>query len=213
MSDSTRDPWRNAVRTAWSSLLKTKTACKTLLRSLSKTACEVALTARSTSETTDTSSKRYVIQNTTDELLNYELRRKMRKVGVQVQDSGVALGWHTFVDDPGRDLGVGKLVHLGEPPELSDLVQPDAPPIPTATLQEVRLSIPFVGKNTDDTDTAYTTGEETESGPLDITEYIEADFAQGSELLRARRRLRDHRRPRPVATVMSEAGSGTGANS
>ena len=33
----------------------------------------------------------YVIQNTTDKLVNYELRRKMRKVGVQVQDIGVSL--------------------------------------------------------------------------------------------------------------------------
>ena len=97
-----------------------------------------------------------MIQNTTDKLINYELRRKMRKVGVQVQDIGVALCWHTFVDDAGRDLGIAKLVHIGQPPELGDLVQPDAPQIPTAQPQDVNISIPFVGMDTDDTDNAYT---------------------------------------------------------
>jgi hypothetical protein len=135
-------------------------------------------TFKTSTEVTDTSSKRYVIQNTTDKLVNYELRRKMRKVGVQVQDIGVSLCWHTFVDDAGRDLGVGKLVHIGEPPELSDLVQPDAPPMPMAQAQEVSLSIPFVGIDTDDTDNAYTDGTETEVGIFDSTEHIQAEFDQ-----------------------------------
>ena len=136
-------------------------------------------TFKTSTETTDTSSKRYVIQNTTDKLVNYELRRKMRKVGVQVQDIGVSLCWHTFVDDAGRDLGIAKLVHIGQPPDLSDLVQPEAPAIPTSQSQEVSLSIPFVGKDTDDTDNQYTDGTETESGGLfDATEHIQADFDQ-----------------------------------
>jgi len=135
-------------------------------------------TFKTSTEITDTSSKRYVIQNTTDKLVNYELRRKMRKVGVQVQDIGVSLCWHTFVDDPGREIGIAKLVHIGEPPELADLVQPDAPPIPTAQAQEVSISIPFVGIDTDDTDNAYTDGTETEVGLLDSTEHIQADFDQ-----------------------------------
>jgi hypothetical protein len=135
-------------------------------------------TFRTSTEVTDTSSKRYVIQNTTNKLLNYELRRKMRKVGVQVQDVGVSLCWHAFVDDPARDLGIAKLVHLGQPPELGDLVQPDAPQMPMAQTQEVSITIPFVGLDTDDTDNAYTDGTETESGGLDSTEHIQADFAQ-----------------------------------
>jgi hypothetical protein len=135
-------------------------------------------TFRTSSELTDTSSKRYVIQNTTDRLVNYELRRKMRKVGVQVQDIGIALCWHTFVDDPGRELGIAKLVHMGEPPHLADLVQPDAPPMPTPTTQEVSVSIPFVGLNTSDTDIAYTDGIETEVGFFDSEERIQADFEQ-----------------------------------
>src|SRR5262245_22890532 len=135
-------------------------------------------TFKTSTEITDTSSKRYVLQNTTDQLVNYELRRKMRKVGVQVQDIGVSLCWHTFVDDAGRDLGIAKLVHIGEPPELADLVQPDAPPLPTAQAQEVSIAIPFVGIDTDDTDNAYTHGTETEVGFLDSPEHIQADFEQ-----------------------------------
>ena len=135
-------------------------------------------TFKTSTEVTDTSSKRYVIANTTENLVNYELRRKMRKVGVQVQDIGVALCWHTFVDDPARDLGIAKLIHIGEPPQLGDLVQPEAPPMPTAQAQDVSISIPFVGIDTDDTDNEYTDGTETESGGLDSTEHIQPDFPQ-----------------------------------
>lgn len=136
-------------------------------------------TFKTSTEETDTSSKRYVIQNTTDQLVNYELRRKMRKVGVQVQDIGVSLCWNTFVDDAGRDVGISKLVHIGQPPDLSDLVQPEAPVIPTAVAQELSLAIPFVGIDTDDTGNQYTDGHETDSsGIFDLEEHIQADFAQ-----------------------------------
>lgn len=135
-------------------------------------------TFKTSTEITDTSSKRYVLQNTTDKLVNYELRRKMRKVGVQVQDIGVALCWETFVDDPGRDIGISKFVHIGQPPELGDLVQPDAPEIPTTKIQDVSIAVPFVGLDTADTDNAYTDGTETEVGTFDNTEHIQADFDQ-----------------------------------
>ncbi len=135
-------------------------------------------TFKTSTEVTDTASKRYVIANGTSELMNYELRRKMRKVGVQVQDIGVALCWHTFVDDAGRDLGISRLVHIGEPPELGDLPQPEAPEFPTSQPQEVNIAIPFVGLNTDDVDNAYTDGVETEVGLIDQTEKIQADFEQ-----------------------------------
>ena len=32
----------------------------------------------------------------------------MRQVGVQVQDIGTFLCWQTYVDDPGRELGLGQ---------------------------------------------------------------------------------------------------------
>lgn len=134
-------------------------------------------TFKTSTEVTDTSSKRYVLANNTNKLVNYELRRKMRTVGVQVQDIGVALCWHTFVDDAGRDLGVAKLVHIGQPPELGDLIQPDAPQNPTSQAQNVNITIPFVGLDTDDTDNAYTNGTETESA-LDFDEHIQFEFEQ-----------------------------------
>ena len=118
-------------------------------------------TFKTSTEITDTSSKRYVLQNKTNKLVNYELRRKMRKVGVQVQDIGVQLCWQTFVDDVGRTLGVGRLVHMAEPPELGDLQQPDAVPMPGVIIEQVHINIPFVGLDTDDTDNAYTDGTET----------------------------------------------------
>ncbi len=76
-------------------------------------------TFRTIIETTDTSSKRYVISNpSTDKLQNYELRRKMRQVGVQMQDVGSYLCWETFVDEPGKNLGLGNLVHIAKPADL-----------------------------------------------------------------------------------------------
>ncbi|NUR28233.1 MAG: hypothetical protein HOV83_20730 [Catenulispora sp.] len=85
-------------------------------------------TFRTVTETTDTTSRRYVVQNTTDQLVNYELRRKMRKVGVQVQHLGARLSWQVFIDDPGRDLGFGELVHVAQAPDLSGLKKPEQPP-------------------------------------------------------------------------------------
>jgi hypothetical protein len=85
-------------------------------------------TLRTVTETTDMSSKRYVLANTTDKLINYELRRKMRQVGVQLQDYGTRLCWQAYVDDPGDDLGVPIFVHAAPPPDLQDLKVPEAPP-------------------------------------------------------------------------------------
>ncbi|MEU7880171.1 hypothetical protein [Microbispora bryophytorum] len=85
-------------------------------------------TFKTVTETTDVSSKRYVLQNSTAELINYELRRKMRQVGVQVQDIGTFLCWETFVDEPGRALGLAELVHIAKPADLQP--QPDQNEIP-----------------------------------------------------------------------------------
>ena len=79
-------------------------------------------TFKTITETTDTSSKRYVLTNpSAEKLINYEMRRKMRKVGVQVQDMGSYLCWETFVDEPGKNLGLANLVHIAKP---ADLVPP-----------------------------------------------------------------------------------------
>ena len=84
-------------------------------------------TFRTVTETTDTSSRRYVLQNTTSRLVSYELSRKMRKVAVQVQDLGRQLCWQAFVDNPGDTLGLGEFVNSAassldpgiKPPRLS----------------------------------------------------------------------------------------------
>lgn len=92
-------------------------------------------TFKTVTETTDTSSKRYLLTNTTQDLINYELRRKMRQVGVQVQDIGTYLCWETFVDEPGRNLGLSNLVNISKPadlavvPDQSEIVLPPDKPI------------------------------------------------------------------------------------
>lgn len=85
-------------------------------------------TFKTVTETTDVSSKRMVLNNTTDKLLNYELRRKMRQVAVQVQDIGTYLCWQTFVDRPGDYLGLSTLVHIAEKPNGQAPQPPDAIP-------------------------------------------------------------------------------------
>lgn len=125
----------------------------------------VKSTFRTVTETTDTSSKRYVLNNTTKDLINYELRRKMRQVGVQVQDIGTYLCWQTFVDDPGRNLGIAKLVHIAKDPELGAVVPPESVPRPGLHSTQVTIDIPFVPATEDtepddDMDEAYRDGVE-----------------------------------------------------
>ncbi len=122
-------------------------------------------TFRSVTETTDTSSKRYVLSNTTDELLNYELRRKLRQVGVQVQDIGTYLCWQTYVDDPGRQLGVARLVHVAKGPEGGSTPPPEGTPRPVNVVTQRAIDIPFVPRTEDtvpedDMHEAYADGKE-----------------------------------------------------
>jgi len=101
-------------------------------------------TFKTVTETTDTSSRRYVVQNTTNELVNYELRRKMRKVGVQVQHIGARLSWQVYLDAPGRDLGLGELVHVVTAPDLSGLREPEVTAYPPPQQLTSHLTVPFV---------------------------------------------------------------------
>jgi hypothetical protein len=96
-------------------------------------------TFKTVTEVTATSSKRYVLANATENLINYELRRKMRQVAVQVQDVGSYLCWETFVDEPGNDLGLANLIHIAEPPDL--LPVPDATQTPVPGDQTVALRV------------------------------------------------------------------------
>lgn len=97
---------------------------------------------KTVTETTDTRSRRHVISNTTGELINYELRRKMRRVGVQLQDLGIQLCWQVFVDDPAVQLGLSELVSFAESPDLAGLKLEDVPP-PASVTQKVVVPIPF----------------------------------------------------------------------
>jgi hypothetical protein len=105
---------------------------------------------RTVTETTDSRSRRYVLQNTGADLLNYELRRKMRRVGVQMQDIGQRLCWQVYVDDPGAQLGLSELVAVAESPDLSQLKQPDIPPPPAVLVKTVSARIPFIGMRSND---------------------------------------------------------------
>lgn len=87
-------------------------------------------TFRTVTETTDTSSKRYVLNNNSPDLVNYELRRKMRQVGVQVQDVGTYLCWETFVDNPGDQLLLPNLIHIAKPADLVLVPDPAEIPMP-----------------------------------------------------------------------------------
>jgi len=101
-------------------------------------------TFKTVSEVTDTSSKRYVLQNSTDKLVNYELRRKMRRVGVQLQHLGTRLCWQYYVDLPSTGLRISRLVHLAR---ISDadvgLRPPDAPPKPDTYEEDHIVQLPF----------------------------------------------------------------------
>ena len=99
---------------------------------------------KTVTETTDMRSRRHVIQNTTDRLINYELRRKMRRVGVQVQGIGTRLCWQVFVDDLGLALGLSELVHFAESPELSNLKEPEKMPPPANVVKKITVPIAFL---------------------------------------------------------------------
>lgn len=45
----------------------------------------------------------------------------MRQVGVQVQDIGSYLCWETYVDEPGKGLGLANLLHIAKPADLIPL--------------------------------------------------------------------------------------------
>jgi hypothetical protein len=97
---------------------------------------------KTVTETIDTTSRRYVINNTTQKLINYELRRKMRQVGVQVQDVGVQLCWQAYVDLPGHELGLGRLIHVASPADLQGIKEPDAPAWPANEIKDKPITPP-----------------------------------------------------------------------
>jgi hypothetical protein len=139
-------------------------------------------TFKTTTELTDVSSTRHVMANNTEELINYELRRKMRQVGVQVQDIGTFLCWQTYVDDPGRDLGLATLIHVAKPADLDTLPHPEEIPLLQPVVEEKMITVPFIsveGTNADNEDEVYVDGYEADNSEfMGSQERIQADFEQ-----------------------------------
>jgi len=139
-------------------------------------------TFKTITETTDVSSTKHVLANTTNDLINYELRRKMRQVGVQVQDIGTFLCWQTYVDDPGRELGLAKLIHIPTPPDLDGIPHPEEVPMLQPFQQETYVTIPFISiedTGADNEDEVYVDGVEVDDSEwFGNLEKIQADFPQ-----------------------------------
>jgi hypothetical protein len=139
-------------------------------------------TFKSVAEFTDVSSTRHTMANTSDDLINYELRRKMQQVGVQVQDIGTFLCWQTYVDDPGRELGLAKLIHIAKPAELDAIPHPEEIPLLQPFQEEKLVTIPFISiddTGADNEGEVYVDGVEAEDSEWGGNEErIQADFAQ-----------------------------------
>lgn len=139
-------------------------------------------TFRSTTEFTDTSSVKHIFSNPGNDLQNYELRRKMRQVAIQVQDIGSFLAWQSYVDDPGRELGVAQLVHVAKPASFDSIPDPELPARHEAFAEtDKALTIPFlpVGGGADNRGEVYRDGvEENDEETWGSLERIQADFPQ-----------------------------------
>ena len=141
-------------------------------------------TFKTVTEFTDISSTRHVMANNTEALINYELRRKMRQVGIQVQDIGTFLCWQTYVDDPGRELGLSKLVHIAKPADLDSIPHPEEIPLLQPFEEERMVTIPFIsidGTDAENKGEVYVDGVEADNSEwfgLTTLEKIQSDFPQ-----------------------------------
>ncbi|MES2774631.1 MAG: peptidoglycan-binding protein [Bacteroidota bacterium] len=138
-------------------------------------------TFKTTAEFTDVSNIKHIMANTTNELINYELRRKMRQIGVQVQDIGTYLCWQTYVDDPGSDLGLAKLIHIAKPADLDGIPHPESVPVLQPFKEDRKITIPFisVANGADNSGEVYYNGVEANDEEfMGDLEKIKADFPQ-----------------------------------
>lgn len=128
-------------------------------------------TFRTVTETTDTSSRRYVLQNTTDRLVSYELSRKMRKVAVQVQDLGRQLCWQLYIDNPGNTVGLGEFVHTHSSALEPGVKRPDTIPDPKPQEKTFSSTVSFIQTRggDDDNDLTYVTSADNRDKGIDET--------------------------------------------
>ena len=132
-------------------------------------------TFSTTVDVQDTSSRRHVIQNTTDKLINYEFRRKMRRVGIQLQRIGTFLCWQAYIDEPGKDLGLSELVHIAKPDDMESNIQPpEAPSILAPKDEIIRIDFPYemVVNHGEDLEDDYIQGVEETTGLLSPTKIV-----------------------------------------
>lgn len=149
-------------------------------------------TFKTTTETTDITSVKHLMANTSNDLINYELRRKMRQVGVQVQDIGTYLCWQTYVDDPGRDLGLAKLIHIAKPADLDQIPHPEEIPLMQPFQEERVVTVPFISvlNDADNEDEVYVNGVEADNTEFfGSLEKIQPDFPQEFVCTKANYRL------------------------
>ena len=138
-------------------------------------------TFRTLTETTDTASRRYMLQNTSTKLVSYELARKMRKVAVQVQDLGRRLCWQLYVDNPGDPLGVGDFVYATDSALDSSVKRPDHQPYPANVEKTFSTAFPYIQTNggDDDTEDTYTT----KAGSPDVGIFVpDVSFSGDNEI-------------------------------
>lgn len=139
-------------------------------------------TFKTTTDVTDTSSTRHLLANNTNALINYEMRRKMRQVEVELQDIGSYLCWQTYVDDPGASLGLAKLIHIAKPAELDAIPHPQELPALQPFQEEKLVTIPFIsidGTDADNEGEVYVNGVESDNSEfLGHEERIQSRFDQ-----------------------------------
>lgn len=103
----------------------------------------IRTTFRTVTEATDSRSRRHIIENKEPQVVNFELRRKMRQVGIQAQSIGSQLCWQVYVDDPGFELGVSQLVHVAQKTDLSQFTNRPLPILPDSHTEIITVLMPI----------------------------------------------------------------------
>lgn len=161
-SGSTSMEYKNHIATSKKSARKRSREISSKVTTETKRS--IRMLTRESTEIKNESSRRHLIKNTSNELISYELRRKMQQIGVQVQHLGTQLCWQLYIDKPGGDLGLAELVHIAKPEDFDTTPPPDvAPPSFEKLTTNEQLSIPFepIGDEYDDNGD-YSNGRETD---------------------------------------------------
>ena len=172
---------------------------------------------RESVEVRQQSSRRHKIENPTGGIINYEMRRKMQRIGIQVQHLGTQLCWQVYIDDPGDDLGLAELVHIAKPQDFDSTPPPDqAPPSFDQMETDYVCNIPFSPNGDDyDDDDEYVKGAGDGDGIQWEFKFTAPSPKSGYELKDARevsfeRTTTDHDSPSKWATSYTVTDRGAG---